>query len=373
MKDSFVSHRELSDFGLWDKTSNRRIPFSFDIEITARCNNNCRHCYINLPENDVEARNNELTLDEISELAQEAVSLGSLWCLISGGEPLLREDFEEIYIALKKAGLLVSVFTNATLISDNHIKLFKKYPPRDIEVTVYGVTEKTYGRVTRRPSLFHSFQNGLGKLLQSDIKVRLKAMALRSNLAELKEIDIFCRKLTKDFYRFDPFLHFRYDRDSVKNKQIESERLTADEIIALEQTDPQRWASLRKKCDTAKMRKGVKDCGNLLFQCNAGDKNFSVGSDGSFRICSSFHNQLSTYLILDAGASQEAWNHFIPKIRKLRAKRNDYIDNCGNCELIDLCYWCPAHAFLETGEPDAPVEYFCQIAKARKATLDSKK
>ncbi len=119
----------MQDFTLWAKMKERGALLSFDLEITARCNNACRHCYINLPAADREARSKELTLQEISSIADQAVALGALWVLISGGEPLLREDFEEIYMLLKRKGLLVSVFTNATLIRDEHIVLFKKYPP----------------------------------------------------------------------------------------------------------------------------------------------------------------------------------------------------------------------------------------------------
>jgi len=55
--------------------------------------NDCRHCYIGLPAGDQEARRKELSLAEIDRIAGEAVSLGALWCLVTGGEPLLREDF----------------------------------------------------------------------------------------------------------------------------------------------------------------------------------------------------------------------------------------------------------------------------------------
>jgi radical SAM protein with 4Fe4S-binding SPASM domain len=188
----------------------------------------------------------------------------------------------------------------------------------------------------------------------------------------LNEIETFCRKLTKDFYRFDPFLHLRFDRNAIRNKHIVAERLTADEIIALEQADPQRWASLKKKCDRTKKSDVINRRGNMLFQCNAGNNSFTVGYDGGLRICSSFYDHEFSY-DLRRGSLTAAWNHFIPKIRNACAKRTDFVDMCGNCAIIDLCYWCPAHACLETGEPDAPVDYFCQIAKARKATLDSKK
>src|SRR4030042_6946157 len=191
---SFVSKTSMPKFELWDKLAYKRVPLSFDLEIPARCNNACRHCYINLPAGDLEARKKELSLTEIEDIANQAVDLGALWCLISGGEALLREDFVDIYIALKQKGLLISVFTNACLVTEKHLALFKKYPPRDLEVTVYGITPETYERVTQRPGSYAAFQHGLDLLLQNKLKVRLKAMALRSNLAELPAIAAFCRE-----------------------------------------------------------------------------------------------------------------------------------------------------------------------------------
>ena len=89
MTEEFASETPLPQFSLWDRTKEKRIPYSFDLELTARCNNSCRHCYINLPQNDRNAIQKELTLDEIGSIADQAISLGSLWCLITGGEPLL--------------------------------------------------------------------------------------------------------------------------------------------------------------------------------------------------------------------------------------------------------------------------------------------
>jgi MoaA/NifB/PqqE/SkfB family radical SAM enzyme len=145
---------EIQKLDLWDRLKSKRSPISFDIEVTARCNMDCRHCYINLPAGDKEAQSREMNIEEIGDIASQAVGMGAVWCLITGGEPLLRPDFPDIYMMLKRKGLLVSVFTNATLIDEKHIELFRKYPPRDMEVTVYGVTRETYERVTRRPGSF---------------------------------------------------------------------------------------------------------------------------------------------------------------------------------------------------------------------------
>ncbi|NTV81972.1 MAG: radical SAM protein, partial [Candidatus Aminicenantes bacterium] len=96
MPREFVVRRPLPEFGLWDKMSAGRAVFSFDLEATARCNLDCRHCYINLPAGDKAARKRELTVDEIGRIGGEAAALGAVWCLITGGEPLLRKDFFDV-------------------------------------------------------------------------------------------------------------------------------------------------------------------------------------------------------------------------------------------------------------------------------------
>jgi len=110
---------------------------------------------------------------------------------LTGGEPLLRRDFSDIYLMLKRKGLLVSVFTNATLVRKEHIALFKKYPPRDIEVTIYGSNQATYEAVSRVSGSYQAFVHGLNALFEAGIPVRLKAMAMRSNLADIEAIAEF--------------------------------------------------------------------------------------------------------------------------------------------------------------------------------------
>ena len=368
MSESFVSQIPLPDFSLWQRPEDKRTPFLFELEITARCNNNCRHCYINLPAHDKKAKNKELSKDEIKKIADGAVSLGALWCLISGGEPLLREDFFDIYLYLKKKGLLVSVFTNATLITDKHIKFFKKFPPRDVEVTVYGTTKETYEKVTRIAGSFSAFMQGLNLLLQNGIKVRFKTMALRSNLKELLKIADFCRERTKDYFRFDPFLHLRFDRDSKRNKQIKSERLSAEEIVAIEKADPQRSSALENNCDKLIVPDFAHLNCNHLFRCGTGRASFAVSYDGFLRSCSSLWHPDCMYDLRKETLSN-AWQGFVSKVIDRRSNRREFLDKCHRCPLINLCFWCPANAYLETGQLDKPIRYFCRVAHARAKAL----
>lgn len=368
MVKSFSDASLLPDFPLWEKMRSRKGVVSFDLELTARCNNNCRHCYINLPVEDRKAVRKELTLEEISRIADEAISLGAFWCLLTGGEPLLRKDFFEIYLLLKRKGLLVSVFTNATLITKKHVEFFKKYPPRDIEVTVYGISQKTYEQITRVPGSFKAFRRGLELLLQGGIKVRFKAMAMRSNLNELLKINRFCRQRTKDYFRFDPSLHARFDGNKKRNREIASERLLPSEYVALEQGDSERRIALKKSCNEL-IRPEMKHlkC-NHLFHCGTGNGNFTVGYDGMFRLCSSLHHPDCVY-DLRKGTLAEAFQSFVPKVRDLRSNREVFLKKCRVCSIFNLCIWCPAHAHLETGQLDQPVDYFCELAHARAAAI----
>lgn len=360
----YVAQSSLPDFSLWELAKGKRVPFGFDIELTARCNNNCRHCYINLPAGDVEAQRKELAYSEIESIADQAVELGALWVLITGGEPLLRGDFFDIYKMLKKKGLLVSVFTNACLVTEQHIELFKHFPPRDIEISVYGITHQTYEAVTRKPGSFAHFMHGFDLLSSNGIKIRLKAMALRSNVHELPEIARLCRRYTYDYFRFDPLLHLRYDRDPSRNAEINQERLTPEEIVAVEQSDDERSAQLQKNCKEYIQPENESASCDHLFHCGAGLDSFSISYDGYFRLCSTLHHPQTKYDLRQSTLA-DAWNEFAPRVRDMRSSDQKFLQACRTCPIVNLCLWCPANACLETGKMDGFSQYFCQVAHAR--------
>jgi len=368
MTEQYTTQQEIQDFTLWDTMKEKQACFSFTLELTARCNNNCSHCYINLPPNDTKAREQELTADQIMDIADQAISLGAVWCNITGGEPLLRPDFAEIYLRLKKKGLLVSVMTNATLINDEHVALFHKYPPRDLEITVYGITKETYEAISRTPGSFDAFMRGLNRLQDAGVKVRLKTMAIRSNLHEIPQIAEFCRSRTKDYYRFDPQLHLRMDHNPARNDDIRKERLTPEEIVALELSDSDRRESLENGCDKLINPEFSNISCNHLFHCGTGNGSFVVGPDGKVRLCMSLCHPDCVYDITK-GSLEDYWKNFIPKVRDMRSDNKEYLQTCRVCPIINLCLWCPAHADLETGRLDGQVDYFCRVAHARAKAL----
>jgi len=354
--------QEIQELALWDKLTSNRKPISFELEVTARCNNNCQHCHINLSGGDREARDRELNLAEIERIADEAVELGVISCLITGGEPLIRSDFPDIYLSLKKKGLLVSVFTNATPITLEHVKLFKHYPPRDIEVTVYGVTQKTYDEVAQKVGMFERFMRGLSLMEKYEVPVRLKAMVMRANLHEYSSITEFCMKHGKDYVRYDPNLHLRYDNDFKRNEEIRTQRLTPDEIIALEKQDLKGAMDILKQVPPKRNKEMNYEKSVPLLECGAGTSQFNVSYDGQFRLCHALWADGTTY-DLRSGSIHEAWYEFVPKVRALQG--GGLAPECQSCQIRDKCFRCPARAHLETGQLDGYTPYFCAVTHGR--------
>lgn len=365
-----VDRIPTSAFGLRDHAGEQRSLRSFDLELTARCNLDCRHCYINLPAGDAGARAAEMTAPEILALAEDAAELGALWCLITGGEPLLRPDFPEIYQGLKRLGLLVSVFTNACLVSPAHVELFRSYPPRDVEVSVYGATQQTYETVTRRAGSYAAFRRGLDLMRAGGVRVRLKAAAMRSTYRELDAIAEFSRQYTDEYYRFDPLLRLRFDGDARRNAEIIAERLTPDDIVAAERADDERFRVLQSGHDDGTLvdRQGSRTASDRLFGCEAGLSSFVVGCDGTFRLCAALWHPDTTY-DLRSGSLRDAWERWVPEVRASRSDDAEYLAKCAACPIVNLCLACPAHAYLEAGAMDAVVPYFCEVAHARAASL----
>ena len=59
----------------------------------------------------------------------------------------------------------------------------------------------------------------------------------------------------------------------------------------------------------------------------------------------------------------------MPRVLAMRSDREEFLKTCRVCPLVNVCLWCPAHAYLETGELDGPTPYFCAVAKARAKAL----
>src|SRR3989337_1573505 len=195
MECSSISQMKYAQFSLrlQGKVSSKRIPISGTLEITSNCNLKCVHCYV-VPNK----RGNELSTKEVFRLFDELAVEGCLWLLITGGEPLVRPDFEKIYVRAKEKGFLITLFTNATLISPRIADLLQEFPPFSIETSIYGASKETYERVTKVKDSFEKFLHGVNLLLERSLPLKLKTMILNFNKQELPAIKAFANDIKAD-------------------------------------------------------------------------------------------------------------------------------------------------------------------------------
>lgn len=356
----YVERITSSNFNRWPRSC--PILGQLDIELTERCNNNCIHCCINLPVGDRSALERELDSGEVERILKEAASLGALHVRFTGGEPLLRPDFEDLYLFARRLGMKVLLFTNGRLMTPRLADLFARIPPLlPIEITVYGMTADSYEAVSRVKGSFDQFWRGMELLRERKVPFVVKSAVLPPIRHEMDEFEGWASELpwmdTPPGYAIFFEKRCRQD-DPEKDRQIVALRLSPDEALAVKRRHPQE----NRKAMTQFCRKFLGPPGDELFGCGAG-KSLCVGAYGYLQPCLSLRAPELTYDLRN-GSLQDALRNFFPRLSRLRASDPKYLERCARCFLKGLCEQCPARSWSETGRLDTPVELLCLSAHA---------
>jgi MoaA/NifB/PqqE/SkfB family radical SAM enzyme len=334
-----------------EKAVRQRIPLNGGIELTRRCNLRCVHCYVGKQDDIERLSGRELDTAEICRIVDEIADAGCLFLMITGGEPLIRKDFEYIYRYIKSKGLLTTVFTNATLITDEIAGLFAELPPYSIEISIYGSTEETCRKVTGVAGSLGRCLDGIRMLLAHGVKhVQLKTVLMTLNRQEFFEMEKIALDMGLEF-RMDAAIFPRFDGDRaplelrVTPKEAVDRELSADRM-------------LRDLTCYFERRKGI-PAPDDLYPCGAGITNFHVDPYGNLTPCM-IPAGLS-YNLAD-GSFIDGWDNVINGIIYKKAGASS---RCNGCEKMALCSFCPAFFFLENGAEEIRSDYLCEMGRLR--------
>ena len=114
----------------------KRIPINGSIELLPLCNMRCDMCYVRMDRQEMESKGRLRTAEEWLEVARQMRDAGTLFLLLTGGEPLLYPGFRDLFAELKRMGMILTVNTNGTLIDEDWADFFAKNKPRRINITV---------------------------------------------------------------------------------------------------------------------------------------------------------------------------------------------------------------------------------------------
>jgi radical SAM protein with 4Fe4S-binding SPASM domain len=154
-------------------------PFCASIELTPKCNFKCIHCYLD----DKRTENDEMSTSQIKSVIDILSDAGMLMLTLTGGEPLLRKDFKELYIYARKKGMQVEVFTNGFLLDEELLRIFRDYPPLELDISLYGSTDEKYEEITGVKGAFTKVRDNIKLFKDNGISISLKS-PIMSNLAD---------------------------------------------------------------------------------------------------------------------------------------------------------------------------------------------
>jgi radical SAM protein with 4Fe4S-binding SPASM domain len=353
-------HMETQSYQDWslsvhDRVVAKRVPIDGSMEVTRRCNLACVHCYNNLPLNDQQAHRTELTLGEHCRLLDEMAAQGCLWLLYTGGEIFVRKDFLEIYAYAKKAGFLITLFTNATLITPRVAEYLAAWSPFSVEVSLYGRTAATHDSVTGVAGSFERTISGVRLLMEVGLPPILKAMVIRPNRHEIWDLKRFVEEELGLEFRFDAMINPRTDSSLAPLDA----RLSPREVVELDLKEPNRKNEWVKFCEHFKRPAPSAEEGVELYACGGSHNAFAIDASGKLSTCVIWHGE--TY-DLRKGNFKEGWEEFLLKVSRKKATRKT---KCLACELRNMCGMCPANGVLECGDAEDPVDFLCQVAHLR--------
>lgn len=331
----------------------RHYPFNGQIELTYRCNFDCIHCYCKGSEN----KEKELTTSEFKKILDEIHKEGCVWLTLTGGEPLVRRDFREIYAYAKSKGFILTLFTNGYGFSEKDINFIAEQAPYSIQVTLNGVTKKTYERVTGINGSLLKIRKNIDLMIKKNLPVILKANCLKENSHEIGKLKTFTENIlgkpngNKYNFRYGSMIYPRLDN----NVSPVQHRLSFEQLMGVRKQDADIWEEYQK-CLNSELPY-VRRKREFLYHCNTWMNQFYINPFGRLKFCV-FSDKFS--VDLKKASFRYGFYEVFPRLLKEKFQTDS---ECRDCTMRPICHYCPARAYLETGNEESPVAYYCELAK----------
>lgn len=348
---------------LFYKAGQLGIPYAGCFELTSRCNLDCKMCYIHKRANDREVINKEWSAQKWSDLANECQKQGMLNLLLTGGEPLLRKDFFEIFESCKKLGMMVSINSNATYIDQNVVNYFKNNAPSRINITLYGASPETYEALCGDGFAYEKVVNAILALKEIGVLVKLNYSVTPYNIQDMSKAYEFAKDnkipMQCATYMFPPMRACEMSdcsADRLTAEQSAKAQVEYDKLRFSEQELKERWTKQVQGLNVEDSDKECQEVPDTCLRCRAGSSTFWVTWDGKMRPC----GMMTTPSIdLNQVPFARAWDEL-----KKRTKEIYIPQQCVECEVSNMCDQCAAICYAETGEFIKVPEYMCDRTKA---------
>lgn len=344
-----------------------RNPINATFELTGRCNLKCNMCLVRVDKTCMDKLNlRELTAAEWIDMAQQAKDAGTITLLLTGGEIMLRPDFCEIYEAIAKMGFLLTIYTNATMVTDKIMDTLRRFPPHKIGVTMYGASNETYKKMCGCEDGFDRFVDGVNQLTKLPSLFDMRTTIVKDNLDDLEAMKAFT---AEKFGSTQQLTISRIVINKVRNGIAcpKESRLTPEQNLGVIYSDILELYNRVKSGEIPPLNEADEklnlyhgdikfEKGDYLFNnCSAGINQYIINWSGHMYACELLDDGYTEPLL---DGFEYAWEHLIEQYPLSRE-----IKKCKSCDYLELCETCPAVRLAETGDWFGIPEYSCKEAK----------
>ncbi len=331
------------------------LPISGTFELTARCNFNCPMCYVHLNQNTADR---ELTAKQWIDLAQEARDQGMVFVLLTGGEPFIRKDFFEIYGAMKKMGLMISINSNGSMLTGEIRDRLLEDPPFRMNISLYGGSPETYREMCGQDA-FEQVVENIRALKAGGVDVRINLSITPYNRQDIQKI----MDISRDLNVHIKGSSYMYPPIRVGGEYGGGNRLTEEEAAAAAvEWDQIRFTSeeFRLRAEAIHHLEAIEEpeCpveSDTGVRCRAGSSSFWMTWDGRLLPCGMMTSPVA--YPLEIGFTK-AWKQIIEETKAIRSPAK-----CTVCPKKDICSVCAAACVTETGSFEKEPAYLCRMTE----------
>jgi radical SAM protein with 4Fe4S-binding SPASM domain len=329
------------------------VPFSAQLDLTYRCNEQCVHCYLDHDDH------GEMTTTEIKHLLKEMAEAGVFILTFSGGEIFLRKDFFEILECARSLTFCIKLKTNAVLIREAQAARLRDLGVESIQISIYSHRPEVHDAITKLPGSLRRSINAIRFLKSQGLKVILANVLMTENMQDYHGVRALADELGAE-YTLDPTITPKMDGDrsilDLNAGETALRQLFRDELLVGNADEFCAPPPARQEHDGQPHSAESMDS----LPCSAGHTACYVSPYGEFYPCVQFPlscGNVRQQRFIDIWRNSE-------QLKEVRSIRLRDMTSCSQCAHGSTCTRCPGLAFME-GNMRGPSTADCEKSYAR--------
>ncbi len=316
--------------------------FLLAINLTQRCNLACAHCYMDA-ETVQQGGKNELATEEVCALLDEIAgrSTGTM-VVLTGGEPLLRGDLEELVAHGAGRGLAMVVGTNGVALSDRRVQSLKAAGTMGVGISIDSLDPEKHDAFRGLPGAWKKTMDGIESCKRHDLPFQIHFSVTEANAGEVPSMIAFARaagaRVLNVFFlvctgrgeSMSDISPVTYER--VLNQLVAAQEQSADLLIRARCAPHYKRIAYQRDPASPLTRAAGYEGGG----CLAGIHYCRITPEGGVTAC--------PYIPAEEGSirDQKFWDIW-DQSPVFRSLRNPALQGkCGSCEFRKLCGGCRA-------------------------------